>query len=84
MTYQNKKLAVRALRALRGTAPSSRDVLYYDHGRRKTDPDNNCAEAGIIDLLTDLRHLCDSLNFDFAEFDRQAYRHYSAELHGLD
>jgi hypothetical protein len=31
-------------------------------------------------LLTDIRHLCDVLNLDFAALDVRAYRHYSAEV----
>ena len=33
----------------------------------------------IIDMLTDLRHLCDALGVDFAYCDRIAYGHYIAE-----
>jgi hypothetical protein len=38
------------------------------------------AAARCIDLLTDARHWCDLNHQDFAELDRQAYRHYLAEL----
>jgi hypothetical protein len=33
-----------------------------------------------IDLLADARHWCDANAENFGEFDRQAYRHYLAEL----
>lgn len=86
-TYQNTKLAVRALKALRGGSPDSgKPAAYYDHALRKQPDDScfNCPENGICDLLADLRHLCDSLNLDFAELDLRAYRHYQAELYGLE
>jgi hypothetical protein len=35
--------------------------------------------ANIVDMLTDLRHLCDEQNDDFAELDKMAYRHYIEE-----
>jgi hypothetical protein len=33
-----------------------------------------------VDLLANLRHFCDVEGLDFAELDRAAYRHYSAEV----
>lgn len=36
-------------------------------------------KATIIDTLSDLRHLCDKLDLDFAQLDRCAYDHYSGE-----
>lgn len=33
----------------------------------------------IVDLLADLRHVCDALCLDFALMDRQAYEHYVNE-----
>ncbi len=34
----------------------------------------------VIDVLTDIRHLCDMKNWDFAELDRVAYStHYLTE-----
>ena len=35
--------------------------------------------CNIIDVLTDLRHLCDVNGWDFAELDRRAYNHYVTE-----
>jgi hypothetical protein len=34
----------------------------------------------IIDMLADLRHLCDRQDLDFASLDRQAYDHYCVEV----
>ena len=34
----------------------------------------------ILDLLADLRHLCDELGLDFGEIDKFARRQYLAEL----
>lgn len=39
---------------------------------------NDWPEA-ITDLLADLRHLCDAMNLNYADLDRQAYDHYCAE-----
>ena len=39
-------------------------------------------EAGVTDLLADLRHLCDGLGWDFATLDGAAYRHYAEEKSG--
>ena len=36
-------------------------------------------DAGIIDTLANLRHLCDRDGMDFAELDRMAYNHYLEE-----
>jgi hypothetical protein len=36
-------------------------------------------KASITDALSDLRHLCDKLDLDFAQCDRSAYDHYSME-----
>lgn len=37
-------------------------------------------DAGIIDLLANLRHLCDREGLDFDELDHMAYTHYASEL----
>lgn len=37
-------------------------------------------EAAIIDVLTDLRHLCDQYGLDMGDLDRQAHEHYLEEL----
>jgi hypothetical protein len=78
MTYQNKRRAARALAALRGKPTNGRPAAYYDHSQRAKW--SQCSEDGIADLLTDIRHLCDVLNLDFATLDARAYRHYSAEV----
>ena len=49
-------------------------LAAYEHG---DDP-----EAGVTDLLADLRHLCDALGWDFATMDGAAYRHYTEEKSG--
>ena len=37
-------------------------------------------DTGIVDLLANLRHLCDREGLDFAELDSMAYAHYIAEM----
>ncbi len=39
----------------------------------------NDPQASLIDLLADLRHLCDRMDWDFAKLDRAAYPRYAAE-----
>ena len=41
--------------------------------------DPHGARCNVIDMLTDLRHLCDAKGWDFADLDRQAYQHYRTE-----
>ena len=62
---------------MKGSTPSARgkhlktvlENLYDKEG-------GNC---NVIDILTDLRHLCDTQEWNYAELDRIAYNHYSQE-----
>lgn len=36
-------------------------------------------QASVVDLLADLRHLCDRMGWDFAKLDRAAYPRYADE-----
>jgi len=78
MIYRNKRRAVRALAALRGKATHGRAADYYDHSERHIWA--NSPEEGIVDLLTDISHLCDAMNLDGAELDSRAYHCYVAEI----
>lgn len=40
-------------------------------------------DDGITDLLTDLLHLCDLLELDFAALEDKARGHYQSELEGI-
>lgn len=40
---------------------------------------NTVCSAAIVDMLADLRHLCDELGLEFHKLDRRAYRGYSDE-----
>ena len=42
--------------------------------------EENDVETCIVDLLADLRHLCDTIGLPFYDLDKQAYVHYSAEV----
>lgn len=42
--------------------------------------EENDPETTIIDMLADLRHLCDRLRFEFADLDSQAQSHYVKEV----
>lgn len=79
MSYENKRRAARALAALRGKPTYGRVAEYYDHSKRGDW--QQCPEDGIADLLTDIRHVCDALNLDFADLDSRAYTHYVEERH---
>lgn len=41
--------------------------------------ESDLPEACIVDLLADLRHLCDALGLDFAQLDRAAFLGYATE-----
>jgi hypothetical protein len=69
MSKDTKRRATLAKRTLKAHATR----LY---GKGSVEPE----ETVISDLLTDLRHLCDSLKLDFAELNKNAQTHYSAEL----
>lgn len=40
----------------------------------------NDLAIGIVDLLANLRHLCDQNNLDFAALDESSYRNYQSEV----
>jgi hypothetical protein len=65
MKTANKKRAKKASKAIRAT--------YENHPRQ-------CVKEDAIDMLTDLRHLCDARAWDFDALDRIAYQHYTEEL----
>ena len=44
-------------------------------GRPMSEPGND-----LVDVLADLRHFCDAHGFDFADWDKKAYRFYRGEL----
>lgn len=57
-------------------------------GRNDHHPDNYSQDADIesilINVLTDLRHLCDVEGLQFHELDRQAQKHWISETKGRD
>ncbi len=77
MRYENKRKAVRALAALRGTPTYGLAAAYYDHSNRSDL--QQCPEEGIFELLCDLRHLCDALNLDYAILDSQSGYYHRIE-----
>lgn len=62
---------------MKGSTPKARGrhlntvlkSLYDDEGK----------ECNVIDILTDIRHLCDVNDWDYSKLDRIAYSHYSQE-----
>lgn len=77
MKYENKKKAARALAALRGTPTCGQAAAYYNHSNRSDWQE--CPEAGIFELLCDLRHLCDALNLEFAILNSQSGYYHRIE-----
>ena len=54
-------------------------LTEYNEARSRTmTPDE--VHDGIVDLLADIRHYCDSEGFDLGKLDRIAHDHYLAEL----
>lgn len=58
----------------RDAAERLKTAFEESHGEYKSD-----LRDAVTDMLTDLRHYCDYMCFDFAEQDRIAYRHYTVE-----
>lgn len=74
MRKENKECAKNCLAALQ---------KHYDPkntlGTKPSIPD---CEVLIVDMLADLRHVCDMLNLPFHEIDHHAFGHYNAERNG--
>lgn len=66
---ENKRRIKRALHTLKVYTEIDPKRDFYTHE----------IEEGISDLLSDIRHLCDSMNIDFAKCDRRAYYNYVEE-----
>ena len=62
---------------MKGTTPTQRAKSLTTILNKTYDPHG--AQENVTDMLTDLRHLCDAKGWDFADLDRQAYRHYRTE-----
>ena len=62
---------------MRGTTTQQRAKSLTTVLNKTYDPYGKRCNA--IDVLTDLRHLCDVNGWDFADLDRQAYDHYATE-----
>lgn len=71
----SKRYQVAPVGANRTRVKNAGDALK---GYQRIEPDK---EANLTDLLTDLRHYCDSQGLDFADADRRAYQHYLEEKH---
>jgi len=69
MSPENSARSQRALFALRS--------YFWAKGERLADED---LDAGITDLLADLRHLCDARGLSFEHLDGWALEHHAAEL----
>ncbi len=69
---------------MKGTTPTQRTKSLTTILTKTYDPYGE--HCNVIDMLTDLRHLCDVNGWDFADLDRQAYQHYIGERYagGLD
>lgn len=64
---------------MRGTTTQQRARVLRRLLARAYDPGKGADPDNIADMLTDLRHLCDALELDFADLDRRAYRLYLPE-----
>lgn len=62
---------------MRGTTPKARAKVLDTILKRLFD--EYAEEENVVDMLTDLRHLCDAKGWEFGELDRIAYRHYIPE-----
>lgn len=64
---------------MRGSTPKARANVLERLLKRTYD--KYAQEENVINMLADLRHLCDAKGWSFADLDRQAYDHYLVELH---
>ena len=62
---------------MKGTTPKQRTKSLTTLLNKTYDPHG--AQENVVDMLADLRHLCDVKGWDFADLDRQAYQHYIEE-----
>lgn len=62
---------------MKGSTPKKRGEELNKVIKKIYDPYGK--EVNVIDLLTDIRHVCDRYGWNFADLDRQAYQHYIAE-----
>jgi hypothetical protein len=62
---------------MKGITPKQRAKSLTTLLNKTYDPHG--ARRNVIDMLTDLRHLCDVKGWDFADLDRHAYQHYVTE-----
>jgi hypothetical protein len=74
---------------MKGTTPQERGEELREVLAKLYDPEDPV--CNIVDILTDVRHLCDVQKDDFARLDEIAYEHYieekaagSIELHFMD
>lgn len=64
---------------MKGSTPKARAATLHRELKRLYDDFG--PKENVTDMLTDLRHLCDSKNWNFADLNRQAYSHYVVEKH---
>jgi hypothetical protein len=62
---------------MRGITPKARAKALDKILKRVFD--EYAEEENVVDMLTDLRHLCDAKGWEFGELDRIAYQHYLPE-----
>ncbi len=65
---------------MKGSTPTARGHELLALLRAQYDDGTDADECNIIDMLTDLRHACDTIRLDFATCDLMAYEHYCEEV----
>lgn len=60
-----------------GETPKERAIALFEELERLYDDRGD--DFNVIDMLTDLRHLCDAHEWDFSALDKIAYSHYLEE-----
>lgn len=65
------------------TTPAKMNKDRADRVRQALAAAYDCNDAGntdnLVDLLTDIRHLCDELEVNYYDLTETAYRHYLEE-----
>lgn len=65
---------------MKGITPKARASALKRILRQTYDEGRGVTATNIVDMLTDLRHLCDAEGLNFADCDRIAREHYRPEF----
>ena len=65
---------------MKGSTPKQRAKALKSHLAKIYDDGRGATGSNVVDMLTDLRHLCDAEGLNFSQCDRIARQHYAPEV----